>query len=117
MSRDLIVSAQVYRNGGTGEFTHLCDDCLCIGLRAIKVEVDTALGEIDTERHDKQIDELTQQLGTTQHTYKLIAHDHNRMQTRLKTVLLELDKFSVKETDDIKYARWEASREPAKDRV
>ena len=33
---DLIINACVYRNGGTSEDCHLCDDCLRIGLRALK---------------------------------------------------------------------------------
>lgn len=40
MTNDLIVMVSIYRNGGTDEATHLCDDCLRIGLRAIKVTVD-----------------------------------------------------------------------------
>lgn len=64
---DLIVYAGVYRNGGTDEATHLCDDCLRIGLRAIKAEVDAALevAEAGADK-DAEIAALKQRLAETQ---------------------------------------------------
>lgn len=43
-SPQLIASAAVYRNGGTSDDCHLCDECLLIGLRALKETIDAALG-------------------------------------------------------------------------
>lgn len=64
---DLIVGAQVYRNGGTSEDTHLCDDCLRIGLRAIKAAVDEALEVVEAGADkDAEIAALTQRLGSVQ---------------------------------------------------
>jgi hypothetical protein len=40
---DMICHAGVYRNGGTNGHTHLCDDCLRLGLRALRAEIDTML--------------------------------------------------------------------------
>ena len=64
-TNDLIIHAAVYRNGGTSDDCHLCDDCLRIGLRKIKAEVDEALGiEVD---HVSEIVRLTDALGHLQH--------------------------------------------------
>lgn len=67
MFNDLIVSACVYRNGGTSEDCHLCDDCLRIGLRAIKLAVDRTLEVIEagTDK-DAELAALTQQLAHLQ---------------------------------------------------
>lgn len=67
-TNDLIVNAAVWRNGGTGETCHLCDDCLRIGLRRIKQDVDEALGIVEMG-HDQQAElvRLTQKLASIQH--------------------------------------------------
>jgi len=67
-TNDLIVNAAVWRNGGTDETCHLCDDCLRVGLRHIKQVVDAALGvvEADTDK-DAELARLTQQLASIQH--------------------------------------------------
>jgi hypothetical protein len=44
ISPQLLVSVQMWRNGGTarGE-THICDDCVVVGLKAAKRFVDESL--------------------------------------------------------------------------
>lgn len=43
-SPQMIVSVQLYRNGGTAPGqTHICDDCFVIGLKHAKAFVDSAL--------------------------------------------------------------------------
>ena len=49
MINDLIVNAAVWRNGGCAEDTHLCDDCLRVGLRHIKLKVDACLEVIEAD--------------------------------------------------------------------
>lgn len=47
-SPQLLVSVQMWRNGGTvpGE-THICDHCVVVGLRAAKRFVDDSLAALD----------------------------------------------------------------------
>jgi hypothetical protein len=73
---DLIVSACVYRNGGTSDDCHLCDECLRIGLRALKLEIDTALEviEADTDK-DAELARLTERLSLLQ-----LQHENLRSQ-------------------------------------
>lgn len=52
IANDLICSAAVYRNGGSDERTHLCDDCIRTGLLVLKLEIDSLLSELD-DGHDK----------------------------------------------------------------
>jgi len=67
ISNDLIFNAAVWRNGGTSEESHLCDDCLRIGLRAIKLEVDRLLESVEAGADkDAEIATLTQRLGSLQ---------------------------------------------------
>lgn len=111
-TNDLICSVSIYRNGGTNESTHLCDDCLGVGLRALKVRIDDLLGEIDAE-HDKDavIADLMQRLGSLQLRLSNVRFDHNRMQQRLAAIL---PAEAADESEPIHYARWEVSRGPAK---
>lgn len=121
MVNDLIFNAAVWRNGGTCETTHLCDDCLRIGLRAIKMEVDKLLAETEPDGDkDQQIADLTQRLGIVQHKYNNLAHDHDRMQTRLKAILAILGKARSEISDAkktskelLEVALWEVNRGPA----
>lgn len=76
ITNDLIVSTCIYRNGGTSEDCHLCDDCLRIGLRCIKVEVDSALDTIEPEASkDAELVDLTEQLGSAQHQLSNLKND------------------------------------------
>lgn len=45
----LIVKADIWRNGGTDETCHLCDECLRVGLLALKQVIDEALGVEKTD--------------------------------------------------------------------
>lgn len=109
-TNDLICGASIYRNGGTGSDTHLCDDCLRIGLRAMKVQLSKLLDDLDAGADkDAQIAELTQRLGSSQHRHHNARFDHNRMQDRLAIVLQALDGQSVA-AEDIESARWEVRR-------
>lgn len=111
ITNDLICNAVVYRNGGTNEDTHLCDECLRIGVRSIKVGLDKLLDELDDGKDkDAELVKLTQRLGTTQHQLSNLQHDHDRMQGRLRAVLEILDSHKIEETEAIKFARWEAER-------
>jgi hypothetical protein len=68
LTNDLIAHCGIYRNGGTSKECHLCDDCLRIGLRSIKVAVDAALEVIgENTTRDAQIVQLTEELGRAQH--------------------------------------------------
>jgi hypothetical protein len=57
----------IYRNGGTNEDCHLCDDCLRVGLRAIKAEVDAALEATGDSDNTAEIVRLTEELGRALH--------------------------------------------------
>ena len=39
----MLLVVQLYRNGGTDEHSHICDDCVVVGLRQIKEFVDRSL--------------------------------------------------------------------------
>lgn len=107
-SNDLICFAHVYRNGGTSEGTHLCDDCLRIGVRAIKVELDQLLEELGGDYDkDKEIVELTGRLANVQHRLSQACFEHNRMQERLKAILPPPQE---NESEATRLARWEVSR-------
>lgn len=79
-TNDLIYQAGVWRNGGCDESTHLCDDCLRIGLRAIKLEVDRLLEvfEKDTDK-DSEIANLNQRLGVLQHAHHNLRSDYEQL--------------------------------------
>jgi hypothetical protein len=110
ITNDLIVGASVYRNGGTCDETHLCDECLRIGLRYLHVTIGEMLDESDAGRDkDKEIAELTQRLGKLQHCLQNLAHNHNRMQSRLADVLA-LVPTEHRSTETVQVAMWEVGR-------
>jgi hypothetical protein len=80
---DLIVSAQVYRNGGTSEDCHLCDACLRIGMRALKLEVDQVL-EVIEDRCDKdaELAALTERLANLQLEHANLRRDFDNLRTQ-----------------------------------
>lgn len=45
-SPQLLVSVNMWRNGGTNEHTHMCDDCIIVGLKAAKAFVDESLAQL-----------------------------------------------------------------------
>ena len=52
MSTQMIVSVSMYRNGGTAPGqTHMCDECIVVGLRQAKLFVDESLAAL-TEATD-----------------------------------------------------------------
>lgn len=116
ITNDLIYNAAVWRNGGgSEETTHICDDCLRIGLRAIKVKVDELLGEIEAGGDkNAELTELTQRVGLMQFYHQSLAYAHDRMQSRLAAVLAILKEHGIAETQEIKHAQWEAARGPAR---
>jgi hypothetical protein len=114
ITNDIICNAGVWRNGGSDHDTHLCDDCIRIGLRVIKLKVDELLGvmETDTDKN-AELAKLTQRLGHIQHYHQGLAYAHDRMQVRLGKVMKIIDAHGIEETEDIRMARWEAERGPA----
>jgi hypothetical protein len=112
---DLICVASIYRNGGTSGETHLCDACLAIGVRAIKVKLEELLGELDiaTDK-DAALADLTQRLGALQARHKNVCFDHDRMQDRLRDVL---PPKTVDEPETVRMARWECDRGKAENRT
>jgi hypothetical protein len=117
IANDLIVRAVIYRNGGSSHDSeiHLCAECLRIGVRALKNELSKALDEYDSG-HDLQVElaTLTKRLARTQHALSSLAHDHNRMQDRLRDVLAKLPVAEVADRE-IEFAQWEVSRGRAPD--
>jgi hypothetical protein len=79
----------VYRNGGTDGSTHLCNECLRIALREIKVRVSEALGGLDAD-HDKDAEmaKLTERLAHLQCRHHNVCFDHDRMQERMRALLV-----------------------------
>lgn len=113
ITNDLIYTAAVWRNGGSDETTHVCDDCIRVGLRAIKLKVDELLGEIEANADkDAELALLTQRLGDLQFHHQSLVYEHNRMQERLAKVL-ELVPGNVA-AEAVKFARWEVVRGPMK---
>lgn len=50
VSPQLLVSVQMWRNGGTAAGqTHICDGCIVVGLRAAKTFVDNSLASLAPE--------------------------------------------------------------------
>lgn len=114
ITNDVIVGAHIYRNGGSGENTHLCDDCLRVGLRMIKLQVDELLGTIEAGADkDAELAELTARLALLQHHHQWLAYEHNRMQERLGKLLEIVKAHGIEDTPDIKFARFEFERGPA----
>lgn len=109
-TNDLICHAGIWRNGGTNHETHLCDDCLRIGLRAMKLKIDALLGELEKGRDtDIELAELTERLGRLQARHHNVCFDHNRMQDRLRTVL-----EGMPDSQAVRDARFEVNRGPAR---
>ncbi len=108
---DLIINAGVWRNGGSNSATHICNQCLRVGIRAIKLAVSDLLGELD-EGHDKdsEIASLTERQARLQAKYHQLCYDHDRMQDRLADVLQRFDAAGGKADMAIQTARWEVSR-------
>lgn len=116
VSNDLICRASIYRNGGVDEFTHLCNECLRVGVRALKVELSEVLGELDTG-HDKdaEIVELTARLAKLQYQLYWVGFEHNRMQARLCDLLAHVATSADPEV--VRMAEFEVSRGPVTDGV
>lgn len=113
ITNDIVVNAGIWRNGGSDNDTHLCDDCLRIGLRVIKLKVDELLGAIEANADkDAELAALTERLALVQHYHQDLAYDHNRMQERLGK-MMEIIAAQGQETPEIKHAKWEATRGPA----
>jgi hypothetical protein len=117
MINDLIVAVSIYRNGGCAETTHLCDDCLRIGLRHVFCVVSRMLEDTQSPEYQAatEIAELTERLGDTQSKLNNLTHDHNRMQDRLRAVLALVPNTVATQVDVdvVKMAHWEAHRESA----
>lgn len=111
ITNDIIYNAAVWRNGGSGDDTYMCDECLRVGLRLIKLKVDEALGELAPERDkDAEIAELTARLGELQFHCQSVVFEHNRMQRRLADVLPMLADKSGEKT--VEMAEYEVKRGP-----
>lgn len=110
---DLIINAAVWRNGGSNETTHICNECLRVGVRAIKVAVSAVLDELD-DGHDKdaELATLTERLAHLQAEHHRVCFDHDRMQDRLAHVLDRLDARGAEDDSKTKAARWEVQRGP-----
>lgn len=115
---DLICNAGVWRNGGSGDDSHICDDCIRIGLRLIKLKVDELLGEIEAGR-DKEVElaNLTERLAILQFYHDGVVYNANRMQSRLQDLLKLVDSLQLDDPEVIKMARYEATRAPEKSRI
>lgn len=114
ITNDLIYNAGVWRNGGSDDKTHICDECLRIGLRAIKLKVDELLGEIEIGNDkDQELATLTQRLGVLQFEHQSLVFTHNRMQSRLQQVLTLVPSVAS-ESEIMRFAKWEADRGPEK---
>lgn len=108
-SGEMLVNAYVSPNGG-GTQPHICDDCLRVALRFLKVAVSKQLMERDQDYDkDAALVDLNARLAHLQCVHHNACFDHDRMQDRLAHVLNVLDgKCSV--DDEVKRARWEVSR-------
>jgi len=83
IGNSLIVSACVYRNGGPNDECHLCDDCLRIGLRDIKTEVDRMLEVVEAGADkDAEIADLQRRLAKEQHTVWLARLERDNALSR-----------------------------------
>ncbi len=112
ITNDLICNAGVWRNGGSNDKTHICDECIRIGLRHIKLKVDELLGTLEAGHNkDAEIERLQQRLGSLQHAHSNLVYAHNRMQGRLAGVLQALEGAGVDmEKEALRQARWEVQR-------
>lgn len=65
---DLICHVGIYRNGGCDESTHLCDDCLRVGLRALKLRIDGLLAATEPDAgKDAELARLTAEVARLQY--------------------------------------------------
>ena len=98
ITNDIICNAGIWRNGGSDGDTHLCDDCLRVGLRVLKLKIDEALEVVEagTDRLD-EVAELTERLALLQHHHQWLAYEHNRMQVRLGKMLDVIDAAGIAE--------------------
>lgn len=114
ITNDIICNAGIWRNGGSDGDTHLCDDCLRVGLRVLKLKIDEALEVVEAGTDQRaELSGLTQRLAELQHHHQWLAYEHNRMQVRLGKMLDVIDAAGIAETDEIKHARFEVKRGPA----
>jgi hypothetical protein len=110
-ANDLIISASVWRNGGSDAATHICTECLRVGVRAIKVAVSAVLAEMDDGRDkDAEIHALTQRLALLQAEHHRVCFDHDRMQDRLAQVIKRMDAMGAEDDQTTTSARWEVAR-------
>lgn len=113
ITNDIICTAGVWRNGGNRD-GHLCDECIRIGLRVIKLKVDELLDVMEAGvDKDAELAVLTQRVGLLQYYHQDLAYAHDRMQTRLGKMMKIITEHGIAETDEIRHSRWEASRGPA----
>lgn len=114
ITNDIICNAGIWRNGGSDGDTHLCDDCLRVGLRVLKLKIAEALEVVEAGTDQRaELSGLTQRLAELQHHHQWLAYEHNRMQVRLGKMLDVIDAAGIAETDEIKHARFEVKRGPA----
>jgi hypothetical protein len=107
---DLITSVSVYRNGGTSGDTHLCDDCLRIGLRDIKLKVDEML-EVVEEGADKdaELAQLTERLSKLQYQHNLTGFEYDRAIKRV-AALLKLLPDELMRSKEAGIVAWEVAQ-------
>lgn len=103
----LLASAHISINGDVG---HICNECLRVALRHIKVKASELLSELDAG-HDleDELFALNERLASLQAKHHNVCYDHNRMQDRLAHVLDILDRKCPRD-EDLKFARWEVQR-------
>jgi hypothetical protein len=108
-SNDMLCQVMVYRNGGIDSGTHLCNECLRVALRAMKVEVSDVLNELDAG-HDKEAElaSVTERLARLQERLHRVCFDHNRMQDRLRDLLAH--KSESADAEVVRMAEFEAAR-------
>lgn len=46
-SPQMLVSVNMWRNGGSNAQTHMCDECILVGLREAKKFVDQSIADIE----------------------------------------------------------------------
>lgn len=117
IANDLIVSAGAYRNGGTNNETHLCNECVRDALRWLKGQISEQLAELDSG-HDKdaELTEARVRLARLQHYHHNAVFEHNRMQERLAHVLSRLEVAGMKDDETTASAKWEVRRGPIKEK-
>lgn len=108
---DLVLSAGVWRNGGGCERTHICDDCVRLGLLRIRAAITEALGEISAVSDmGAEVAAISDTLARAQYDGRQAAWAHNRMQKRLAAVLHYVSQEAP--PDVVRDARWEIDKGP-----